>query len=163
MQADDAHDIDVVMPMYNLIEYSYIFSMFILYQFCALVVNLSTQDNAKLPEQLECFFKTTINWDKYQSKISRERPNQYLDYLIGPSFRGVNRHFVLSFENNAHQKSHKRYFFSTVEVKYYNFMIDGKSFFDQPVKNNLRTYDSIFKIAKGQGDDSTTGCLLHYI
>ena len=112
-------------------------------KFYALVVNLSTQDNAKLPEQLECFFKTTINWDKHQSKISRERPNQYLDYLIDPSFQGVNRHFVLSFENNAHKKSHKRYFFPIVEVKYYNFMIDGKSFFDQPVKNNLRTYDSI--------------------
>ena len=39
-------------------------------------------------------------------------------------------------------------------------MIDGKSFFDQPVKNNLRKFDSIRKIATGQGDDSTTGCLL---
>ena len=38
MQADDAHDIDVVMPMYNLIEYSYIFSMFILYIFNVLSI-----------------------------------------------------------------------------------------------------------------------------
>ena len=34
--------------------------------------------------------------------------------------------------------------------------------FDQTVKNNLITYDSIQKIATGQGDDYTTGCLLDY-
>ena len=39
-------------------------------------------------------------------------------------------------------------------------MIDGKTFFSQPVKNNLRTYDNIQEIANGPGDDYTTGCLL---
>ena len=34
--------------------------------------------------------------------------------------------------------------------------------FDQTVNNNLITYDSIQKIATGQGDDYTTGCLLDY-
>ena len=32
-------------------------------------------------------------------------------------------------------------------------MIDGQNVFDQPVKNDLRTYDNIQKIAIGQGDD----------
>ena len=41
-------------------------------------------------------------------------------------------------------------------------MIDGRNFFDQPLKNNLITYDNIQKIATGQGDDYTTGCLLDY-
>ena len=41
-------------------------------------------------------------------------------------------------------------------------MIDGKNFLEQPVKNNLRAYDSIQKIAAGQGDDYTIGCLLDY-
>ena len=36
-------------------------------------------------------------------------------------------------------------------------MIDGQNFFDQLVKNNLRTYDKIQKIAIGQRDDCTTG------
>ena len=35
-------------------------------------------------------------------------------------------------------------------------MIDGKNLFDQPVKNDLRTYDNIRKTATGQGDDYTT-------
>ena len=42
-------------------------------------------------------------------------------------------------------------------------MIDGKNFFDQPVKNNKVTYKNIRKIATDQGDDYTTGCLLDYI
>ena len=42
-------------------------------------------------------------------------------------------------------------------------MIDGKNFFDQPVKNNKVTYENIRKIATGQGDISTTGCLLDCI
>ena len=39
-------------------------------------------------------------------------------------------------------------------------MIDGKNFFDQPIKSNMRTYDNVRKIATDQGDDYTTGCLL---
>ena len=38
-------------------------------------------------------------------------------------------------------------------------MIDEQNFFDQLIKNNLRTYN-IRNIAIGQGDDYTTGCLL---
>ena len=41
-------------------------------------------------------------------------------------------------------------------------MINGQIFFDQPVKNNLRTYDNIQKIATGQKYDYTNGCLLDY-
>ena len=42
-------------------------------------------------------------------------------------------------------------------------MIDGKNFFNEPVKNDKVTYENIRKIATGWGDDSTTGCLLDYI
>ena len=41
-------------------------------------------------------------------------------------------------------------------------MINGENFFDQPIKNNKVTYENIRKIAAGQGDDYTTGCLLDY-
>ena len=41
-------------------------------------------------------------------------------------------------------------------------MIDGKIFFDQPVRNDLLTYDNVWKIPTGQGDNYTTGCLLEY-
>ena len=44
----------------------------------------------------------------------------------------------------------------------YNVMIDGRNFFDQPVRSYLITYYNIQKIATGQRDDCTTGCLLEY-
>ena len=53
------------------------------------VVTLSTQDNEKLLQQLKSGFKRTINWNKYQPKVSPERQNQYLNFLIDPSFQGV--------------------------------------------------------------------------
>ena len=66
-----------------------------------LVVTSSTQDNAKLLEQLNSVFLKKINWNKYQSKVSMGKQNQYLGYLISPSFQGVNRLFVLSFDYEA--------------------------------------------------------------
>ena len=54
-------------------------------------VTLLTQDNAKLLEQLKSGFKRTINWNKYQPKVSPENQNQYLFSLIDPSVQGVNR------------------------------------------------------------------------
>ena len=41
-------------------------------------------------------------------------------------------------------------------------MINGENFFDQPIKDNKVTYENIRKIATGQGEDYTNGCLLHY-
>ena len=41
-------------------------------------------------------------------------------------------------------------------------MIDCKKFFDQLINSKLKTYENIRRIATGQGDDSTTGCLLDY-
>ena len=125
------------------------------------VVTLSTQDNAKLLEQLKSGFKRTINGNKYKKKVSTERQNQYLYFLIDPSFQGVNSLF-LPFEDEAQRSSYRRYK-EIKEMKNYNIMIDGQNFFDQPIRINLITYDNILTIATGQGDDYTTGCLLDYI
>ena len=91
--------------------------------------------------------------------------NRYLDILIDPSFQGVNILFVLSFKYEDGQESYKQYYLPTVEIRDYNVMIDGKNFFDQPKKKkkDLNTYDNIRKIATGQVDDYTTGCLLDYL
>ena len=48
-------------------------------------------------------------------------------------------------------------------MKDYNVMMDGRNVFDQPIKNDKITYDNNRKIATGQEDDCTTGCLLDYI
>ena len=93
-------------------------------------------------------------------QISIKRTSQYLDYFIDPNFQGVNILFVLSFEDSAQGTSHKQCFLSTTKIKDYNVVIDGQNFFDLPVKNDLRTYDNMRKLATGQRDDYTTGCLL---
>ena len=100
--------------------------------------------------------------NKYQSKVSIQALSPYLDYLISPSFQGVIRLFVLSFENSTDKTVYTKYYLPTVKIKDHNVMIDGQNVFDHPVKNNLGTFDNIPKIATGQGDDYTTDCLLDY-
>ena len=126
------------------------------------VITLSQQDNAKLLQQLKSGFKRVINWNKYLSKPELLAQNPNLNHLVEPSFQGVNRLFVLAFENDTQRTSHSGYYLPNVEIKNYNVMINGENFFDQPIKNNKVTYESIRKIATGQGDDYTTGCLLYY-
>ena len=65
------------------------------------------------------------------------------------------------FKDDDGRKSYKQYYLPTVKIKYYNVMIDGRNFFDQPIKNDLKTYN-IGKIATSEDDDYTTGCLLDY-
>ena len=124
------------------------------------VVTLSTQDNANLLQQLKSNFERTINRNRYQSKVTVQEHNQYLDYLIDPSFQGVNRFFVLLFENNTSQASYSRYYLPLVEIKEYNIMIDRRKCLGQPLANNLIRYNNIQKFATDQGDDYKTGCLL---
>ena len=57
---------------------------------------------------------------------------------------------------------HTKHYLLTVEIKHYNVIIDRQNLFEQPVKNDLRTFDNIRKIAVGRGDDYTTSCLLDY-
>ena len=63
------------------------------------VVTLSTKDNEKLLQQLKTGFKKLISRKKYESSIKTFAQKRYLNYLINPSFQGVNRLFVLAFEN----------------------------------------------------------------
>ena len=46
--------------------------------------------------------------------------------MVQPRFQGINRLFVLSFENDVQRISKKRYYLPNVEIKGYNVMIDGK-------------------------------------
>ena len=126
------------------------------------VVTLSTQENTKFLQQLKSGFKRVINWNKYLLKPELLAQNPNLNNLVEPSFQGTNRLFVSAFENDDDRTSDDEYYLPTVEIKDYNIVINGENFFDQPIKNNKITYDNISKIATGQGDDYTTGCLLDY-
>ena len=73
------------------------------------VVTLSTQDNTKFLQQLKSGFKRVINWNKYLSKPELLVRNPNLNHLIEPSFQGVNRLFVLAFENDDDRTSDDEY------------------------------------------------------
>ena len=89
-------------------------------------------------------------------------PNPYLVYLINPNFQGVNRLFVLSFENKTDITVHTKCYLPIVEIKDHNVMINGQNFSDLPIKINLRKYDNIPKLVSGEADDYMACCLLHY-
>ena len=118
------------------------------------VVTLSTQENTKFLQQLKLGFKRIINWNKYLSKPELLAQNPNLNHVV--------ELFVLAFENDDDKTDHEKSYLSTVEIKDYNNMINGENFSDQPIKNKKTTYENIRKIATGQGDDYTTGCLLDY-
>ena len=51
------------------------------------------------------------------------------------------------FENGNDRTLHSEYYLPKVEIKEYNVKIDGKTFYDQPINNDIKTYENIFKIA----------------
>ena len=83
-------------------------------------------------------------------------------------FQKARRLFVLVFDNTedgakkVERNSHTKYFLPRVNITNYNVLIDGRNFYDQPINGIIKQYDKIRKIATGQGDDYTTGCLLDY-
>ena len=68
--------------------------------------------------------------------------------------------FVLSFENEDNRKSFSKYYTPKVEIKEFNVLIDGNSFFDVPVKNKEETYIKIIEMSKNS--DYLTGNSLDY-
>ena len=94
--------------------------------------------------------------------------NNNLNYLIDPTFTNVNRLLVLSFqriagENNTtkdRRDSFSHYYVPNVRIKDFNVLIDGKSFFDLPVKNEEEAYEKIIDMSNN--NDYTTGNLLDF-
>ena len=83
------------------------------------------------------------------------------------SFQGVNRLFVLAFDNtenddNKVERDNITRKDTRVNITNYNVLIDGRNFYDQPNSDQIKKYDEIRKIATGKGDDYATGCLLDY-
>ena len=92
--------------------------------------------------------------------MTNQTKNNNLNYLIDPTFTKVNRLFVLSFENENNRTSFSKYYASNVQIKDFNVLINGKSFFDMPIKDDKETYEEIIEIRRN--NDKMTGNLLGY-
>ena len=94
----------------------------------------------------------------YRSEITTEpgKKDNNLDYLLDPTFRNINRLFVLSFsnnENNPTRSSFNKYCMLLVEIKNFNALIENKTFFDRSVKSKQKTSRKLIKMLKN--DDYT--------
>ena len=113
------------------------------------VVTLSKENEIKLLEQLKYGFKRTIKWSKHRSQMTIQPENNNLNYLIDPTFMNVNRLFVLPFPRNNNtdsRYSYSNYYVPKVKINDFNALIDGKSFFDLPIKNEEEAYEKIIDI-----------------
>ena len=75
----------------------------------------------------------------------------------------VNRLFVFSFPRNNNTDSRysfSNYYVPKVKINDFNVLIDGKSFFDLPVKNEEEAYEKIIDMSNN--NDYTTGNLLDF-
>ena len=93
---------------------------------------LSINDNIKFLEIKKQGFERTISWNKYRSEITTQPKNNNLYYMINPTFRNINRLFVLSFKdgnNDPTRDSFDKYFMPLVEIKDFNALIKNKPFF----------------------------------
>ena len=90
--------------------------------------------------------------------MTHQTKTSNVNYLT--TFNKVNRLLVLSFENEEDRTSFSEYYTPKVEIKDFNVLVDGKSFFDVPVKTKEEAYERIIEISKN--NDYTTGNLLDY-
>ena len=117
---------------------------------------MSINGNIKFLENTKEGFKTTIYWRKYRFGIKTQAKYNNLHYLIDPTFRNINRLFLISFKSgndNPTSNSFDEHYITLVEVKDFNALIDNKPFFDNPVKHkkhkafkNLSKYQEMMTI-----------------
>ena len=113
------------------------------------VITLSKENNTKFLEQLKSGFKRIIKWNKYRSQMTIQRQNNNLNYLIDLTFTDVNRLVGLSFtrDNAGDNRDSFSHYVPNFEIKDFNVLIDGKSFFDLPVKNEEDAYEKIIEMS----------------
>ena len=127
------------------------------------VVTLSKENDKKLLEQKKSGFKRTVRWNRCRSQMTIQPQNNNLNYLIDQTFTKVNRLFALSFVRNVegeHRHFFSNYYVPNVRIKDLNVLIDGKSLFDLPVKDEKEAYEKIIEMSKN--NDYTTGNLLDF-
>ena len=133
------------------------------------VATLSTKENVNLTKQLNEGFKRSVYWNEYKSKIETKEAdaNNLTRFPLNASFQGLNRLFVLCYNNTddtnkVERNSHRKYFLPRVNITNHNVLMDGRNFYDQRINGQIKKYDEIRKTATGKGDDYTTACLLDY-
>ena len=96
------------------------------------VVTLQTKYQNQLYKDLKTVISIDFTWSKYRSQM----------------INNVNRLFILAFPNEEDRRSFSKYYTSTVEIKDYNFIIDGEPFYERPIKKKKETYKTITELSR---------------
>ena len=95
-------------------------------------------------------------WNEYKAKREDKNMTNEYRYFLESNFVRVNRLFVLVYSNQDNTSKRyvaKRYFLRKGVIKYYNVIIIGKNFYDQPIDSDIKRYEEIRKLITGQGED----------
>ena len=129
------------------------------------VVTLS--DNKDFIEQQNKGFQRSIYWNEYKTKAINENvdANVFKYINLDPSFQGVNRLFVIGYNRANGQPTRngqRKYYLPRIDLEKYNVIIDGRSFYDNPIESDIENYRELEKVMIGKGEDYTTGSLLDF-
>ena len=72
--------------------------------------------------------------------------------MVGPSFQGVNKHFVLFLKNEADRRGHAKFDSTKLEIKDYSVKIYDWNIYDQPVKNEIKTCENFQEFTTSRGN-----------
>ena len=130
------------------------------------VVTLSKEDNKDFIEQQNEGVQRSIYWNEYKTKEINENAdaNVFKHINLDPSFQGVNRLFVMAYnrENGQPTSNGQQKYLPRIDLEKYNVIIDGRNFYDNPIKNDIEKYRELKKVMIGKGEDYTTGSLLDF-
>ena len=110
----------------------------------------------------------SIYWNEYKTKEQTENAdaNVFKYINLDPFFQDVNRFFVMAYSrannNQPTRNGQQKYYLPQIDLKKYNFIIDGRNFYDNPIENDNEKYRELKKVMIGKGKDYTRGSLLDY-
>ena len=131
------------------------------------VVTLSKEDNKDFIEQQNKGFQRSIFWNEYKTKEKDEdaNANNFKYIALDPSFQGVNRLFVMAYNNandQPNRNGQQKYYLPRITLNKYNVIIDGRNFYNNEIESDIEKYRELKKVMIGKGEDYTTGSLLDY-
>ena len=135
------------------------------------LVTLSKEDNKDFIEQQNKGFQRSIYWNEYKTKgaMKDADANNFKYINLDPSFQGVNRLFVMTYnklaaanDNQFNRNSQQKHYLPRNDLNKYNVIIDGRNFYDNPIESDLEKYRELKKVMIGKGEDYTTGSLLDF-
>ena len=99
-----------------------------------------------------------------QKRDNKNTTNEFR-YFLESNFVEVNRLFLLVYANEDDASKRfkaKRYYLPKSIIKDFNVIINGKNIYVQAIDSDIKLYEKIKKLTRGQGDDYATICLFDY-